>query len=281
MSRVFLHILLLLILIPGCKKNTYIIPQDELVEILSDIHYAEGITNTNVRQFMTSQDRSKAIERVIEAKGIERARFDSTMHYYALHTRKYEVLYDKVIQELMIRETRVKAGQFDRSYLYKTMNLMKDYPEDSVLRDSVLKEFWWGDRKVVVDEVTSWKGDYDKVYLDSVPHKGFVLKADIRLFPNDSSLNPRTVFQVEYLTDSVTGDSILSDTCFLFRDSLVSCNLYLHTSDSLPLHKLNIMFLDQDSTLVRKNAILNNIRLYELADPDDPALQLPEKFIKQ
>ena len=281
MNRVVLHILLLLIFIPGCKRNPYIIPQNELVEILADVHYAEGISNANTHRFLTSQDRNNAINSVIDAYGIERERFDSTMHYYALHTRKYELLYDKVIQKLMMRETMVKAGQFDKSYIYKTMNVLKKYPEDSVLRDSVLKEFWWGDRKVVVNEVTSWKGDYDRAYADSVPHKGFVLKADIRLFPGDSSLNPRTVFQVEYLRDSVKGDSILSDTCFLYKDSVVACNLYLNTSDSLALQKLTIMFLDQDSTRVKKNAVINNIRLYELADPDDPARQLPEKFIKQ
>ncbi|MFB6317091.1 DUF4296 domain-containing protein [Saccharicrinis sp. FJH54] len=279
MIRVFLHILLLLILIPGCKRNTYIIPQDKLVELLADIHYAEGITNTSLRQFATSGERNKAIEVVIEASGIERARFDSTMHYYSKHTRQYEILYDKVIQELMMRESMVKAGQYNKSYLYKTMNVLKEFPEDTILRDSLLKEFWWGDREITVSEVTNWKGDYDRVYADSVPHKGFLLKADIRLFQNDSSLNPRTVFQVEYLTDSVMGDSILSDTCFLYKDSVVSCNLYLNLSDSLPPQKLNIMFLDQDSTIVRKSAIIKNIRLYELTDPDDPAKQLPDKFL--
>ena len=279
MNRVFLHILLLLIFVPGCKKNAYIIPQDELVELLADIHSAEGITNTNIRQFLSNTDRNNAIQLVIEARGIEPERFDSTMHYYALHTRQYEMLYDKVIQKLMLRDTRVKAGQFNRSYVYKTMNIMKEFPADTILRDSVLKEFWWGDRKVVVNDVTSWKGDYDKVFTDSVPHKGFVLNADIRLFPKDSSLNPRTVFQVQYLTDSLTGDSILSDTCFLVKDSLNSFSLYLNTSDSLALQKMSIMFLDHDSTSVRKNAVINNIRLYELTDPDDPARLLPEKFI--
>lgn len=280
MNRILVYILFLLIIIPGCKKNTYIIPEDELVELLTDIHFTEGITNTNIREFLTNRERNEAVIRVIEANGYEKERFDSTMHYYALHSEKYEMLYDKVIQNLMIRESKVKAGAFDKNYIYKTRKILKEYPQDTVLSDSLLREFWWVDRFVEVDEETQWKGEYDIAFDDSLPRHGFVLKADIRMYPNDSSYNPRSVLMVSYLTDSLSGDSILTDTFPLIKDnSFQDCFLYLNTSDSLPVNQLKVLFLDHDSSNNRKHAAIENIRIYELTDPDDPAKTLPDAFL--
>lgn len=272
-------ILLLVLITCGCKRNTYIIPEDELVNVLADIHMTEGLGNTNLRNFLTNRDRNKAIEKVIVSHGYNKVRFDSTMHYYALHSEDYELLYDRVIEELMLRESRIKAGEFDRSYIYKTLNLMKDYPEDTVLLDSILKEFWWVGRKVELDDESQWKGDYEMVFEDSLVKKGFVLNVDIHIFPNDSSVNPRSVLKASYHTDSIMGDSMLTDTVLLKKDTVSHAySLYINTSDSLPVESIAVMFLDHDTSLNRKHALIDRIRLYELADPDSPEKQLPKVF---
>lgn len=100
------HLLLLLITISllfSCNyKRKYIIPEDDFIDILVDIHLTEALfTVTKIKQEKYPLNDSLNIyDSIITRHGYTTEQYDSTMAYHSRQPVEFQILYDKVIEEL-------------------------------------------------------------------------------------------------------------------------------------------------------------------------------------
>ena len=107
------YTLLLALLIASCSDkevNNYIIPQEQLIPALVDFHIVDAAS----KQGVISNNRNNYIRHshyngILESFRIERARFDSTMRYYAERPEEHKLLYEKVEAQLI---KKLEKNQF-------------------------------------------------------------------------------------------------------------------------------------------------------------------------
>jgi hypothetical protein len=97
---------LLLFLIVGCSaRQKYLIPEKKFVNVLIDMHIADGIAVNNIRPDVTYiLDSATLYGSVFEKYGVTRAMFDSTMDFYAAKPAEFQKIYDQVTARLKIME---------------------------------------------------------------------------------------------------------------------------------------------------------------------------------
>ena len=103
--KLTLKTLILSILLYSCSSddvNNYIIPQEDLVPALIDFH----IINAASKQGVISNNRNNLIRHqqyagILEKHQFERARFDSTMLYYAQRPEEYKLIYEEVEAQII------------------------------------------------------------------------------------------------------------------------------------------------------------------------------------
>ena len=270
-------ILVLTILLGSCSNDKYYIPEDDLVNLIVDLHLAEGVMNVETGMPSGSATQLEAINTVLRRHNIERERFDSTMAYYALHVNKYDAVYDKVLDRLMLAETHIKAGEYDKSDVLKAQNTIREFfPEDTVLMDSLIKEFWWDKRNItLLDTFSNERGKFNRYIGDTVNSKAFLLKAEIKLLLDDCAENPKMVLNAVYDSGVFYDVSvpIVKDTVFRLYE------LYLPLSDTINLLRIKGIFIDHEKCTKTKRAEVKNIRIYELVDSGNPKLLPPKPLL--
>jgi hypothetical protein len=108
-------IIIFLLILSSCNnkdkiKGKYIIPRDKLVEVLVEIHIADGVAYTaRSLQHSAVFDSLSYRKYIFEKYNITRMEFDSTISAYAHQPNKFDELYEEVINELIRRE-----GEFTR-----------------------------------------------------------------------------------------------------------------------------------------------------------------------
>jgi hypothetical protein len=106
-------ILLLAVIVLSCNRTSrhYIIPQKKFVNVLVDIHLADGMAETNMRHdegYLL--DSASLYGSVFNKYGVTRAEFDSTMSYYSEHPDDFQKLYNKVTAKLKRIEDDLKES---------------------------------------------------------------------------------------------------------------------------------------------------------------------------
>lgn len=97
---------LILFLIISCyschKKNTYILNEEEFIDILVDIHIADAFYSNNQYGVLKLSEIDSAVyyKAIFEKHEIEKARFDSTLKAYTIQPDVMESIYDKIIDRL-------------------------------------------------------------------------------------------------------------------------------------------------------------------------------------
>jgi hypothetical protein len=94
---------LVLLTLPGCLRKKSIkgdefIGRDMLVEMLVDIHLAEGISNDRKFHRRFEADSVDMLLPIFEKYGVTREKFDTTMYTYS----RYPDLMDDVYNEVLI-----------------------------------------------------------------------------------------------------------------------------------------------------------------------------------
>jgi hypothetical protein len=89
------------------KKN--LIPEKELVSLLTDIHIADGLLELpSVNKWASALDSISSYYQVIEKHGYTKENMDKTMKYYFLkEPKKLNKIYDQVLGILSEMEARV------------------------------------------------------------------------------------------------------------------------------------------------------------------------------
>jgi hypothetical protein len=107
-------ILLLLVAAVSCrgKHGRYIIPEKKFLEVLVDIHLADGMAMDNMRyneKFVF--DSASLYESVFSKHEVTREQFDSTMQYYSAHPDDFQELYNILTSRLKRMEDDLRVKQ--------------------------------------------------------------------------------------------------------------------------------------------------------------------------
>lgn len=156
----------------GKPDRKLLIPENKLVEILTDTYLTSGMLDVeDIRETWGQRDSILNYIDVIRSHGYTYQQFDSTLKYYFIvKPKRLSKIYDKVTGNLLELEARI-------------MN--EKAPGDSLADDNL----WTGRKAYVLPE------DFprDPIWFDvpvDVPGI-YMLKADILIFPDDGSFDPR------------------------------------------------------------------------------------------
>jgi|SRR6056297_1819797 len=113
--RYILWLLVVLVIVFACQDKKKVIPRDELVPVLVDIHLLDGaIRHSKFRDDVKMPDSIDVYEYVLDNYGYTQEQYDSSMNYYSRNPRKFEQIYQEVLARLNRRETQVKEKQEEK-----------------------------------------------------------------------------------------------------------------------------------------------------------------------
>lgn len=89
----------------GKKQPEGILSNDQLVEVLVDVHIADAALTTLALQRKDDTFKSSDFyQRVLEKHDVTREQFDNSMDYYSKKPLELEKIYDRVLTELSKRK---------------------------------------------------------------------------------------------------------------------------------------------------------------------------------
>jgi len=153
--------LLCLVLLTSCGGN---IPKDDFINILTDIYLSKSYFSSENITDAFWQDSIPYNHHIVARYGYEWAQFDSTLSWYCAHPKACQDMYDEVIARLNELDQLVSAELDPPSELWKSKTF-RHLPADGA-RDTV-----------PVNVLLKGVGKY-------------VIKAKIRIYPEDSSIDP-------------------------------------------------------------------------------------------
>ncbi len=154
--------------------NGYIIPEKDMVKILSKIYLTDGITLTSTHSNLYGHDSIAYYEPIILSFGYTTAQFDSSIKYYSKRTEKFDNIFDKVVLEL----TRLQDKEKLQS---EPTNIDSSDPNGNLWP---LKAQW----DMAIDHTTNPFLGFD------IPVQGlgdYTFSFDAQIFPDDEAVNAR------------------------------------------------------------------------------------------
>ncbi|MGM0497504.1 MAG: DUF4296 domain-containing protein [Bacteroidota bacterium] len=118
----------------GCENDQekYIIPKDEFVDILVDIHLMDGIMRQpNIRKSLFKKDTTDYYSAILKTHDYSREQFDSSMVYYSRNIREFDDIYQDVLSTLnqMEAETEDELDKQKRKKELQRKKAEKDQQE--------------------------------------------------------------------------------------------------------------------------------------------------------
>lgn len=96
----------------GCNKSRtpdYVIPPDEMVSVLVDIHLADGmLTSHKVNSELQINDSVNIYNILLYNHGYSRKDFDTSLYYYGKNIALYDKIYHEVLNQLHEMETQLR-----------------------------------------------------------------------------------------------------------------------------------------------------------------------------
>lgn len=111
-SLLFPMALLLTMLVGACDRTPdYVIHKRQMVDLLVDLHKAEGVVELNRRVYNSDSMRKVMKQSVLLRHGVTQEQFDTSMVWYGRNIEKYIELYDDVIARIEAEIAEVDADQ--------------------------------------------------------------------------------------------------------------------------------------------------------------------------
>ncbi len=251
--KIFVVTVMLMIMSCGSSENEkpsrkMRIPEDKLVEILTDTYLTTGMMDLiSMRETWARRDSILNYIDVIGSHGYTYEQFDATMKYYfSGKPRKLSRIYDRVTGNLLELETEVMTEQ--NAIKPSEKNLWPGKPDYRLPEDFTRDPVWF-------DIPVEKPGEY-------------ILKADILVFDDDKSLNPRVTAYFSY-SDSIGEEKRdYWQEIFLSKDGLLRNVQISHSLDSIPGARLRGWLLNHDNQPGKweKHARITNIRIVHADD---------------
>ena len=187
----FLILIMLSMMLGSCsgRKNKLdkrnLIPEKELVSILTDIHIADGLLSLpKINFWFSSLDSITSYHQIIEKHGYTKETMDKTMKYYfANNPRRLNKIYDQVLGILSELESRVE--------------------KESILEQGRVSNLWPGRDFYSFPNST---GNDSTLFDITLYRTGiYTFKFSATLFPDDQSINPRLTAYISSADSIETG----------------------------------------------------------------------------
>lgn len=224
MTRFVLFIVIILTLFTGScssRKNKLdhgkIIPQKELISILTDIYISDGLFSLPVVQNkLASLDTISSSVRIIEQHGYTKETFDKTMKYYFVKKPKELIkINDQVLGVLSAMESR--------------------YEKESILEQARIFNLWTGHELYSFPDPSGKDSTWFNIALKS--QGTYTLSFTATLFPDDQSVNPRVMLYLCNPDSIITGKRYYSKTLNYIKDGQPhSYSLRVKAADKSNLH---------------------------------------------
>ena len=110
------------------KKDT--IQPEELVLLISDIHLADAILAmpTYLRR-IPGKDSLSNYQDIFDKHGSTLEQFETTLQYYSDHPLEFELIYEKVVNNLSKLDSEIKSQRFENQDPDEPENLWEERPE--------------------------------------------------------------------------------------------------------------------------------------------------------
>ncbi|MFC2152633.1 DUF4296 domain-containing protein [Bacteroidota bacterium] len=93
----------------GNKTPDYVIPHDDMVKIIIDMHITDGLlTVSNVRRNL-AKDSINYYDVIFKNYGYHRSDFDTSIYFYSKNINEYDRIYADVLNKLNEMETELKG----------------------------------------------------------------------------------------------------------------------------------------------------------------------------
>lgn len=113
----YIIILVTLVLVACSNKPKvpdYVIPQEEMVNIVVDIHLLDGIMTVNrIRKSLVNKDSVNYYNQIFEKYNITQEDFDTSLYFYSHNINEYNDIYEQVLNKLNEIEAKVKEEKLD------------------------------------------------------------------------------------------------------------------------------------------------------------------------
>ena len=99
--------LCLLFIIPGCRRNEYVMSRDKMEKVLYDIYLAQAVFQTKYSDFNTDGKKEAVLNSIFEKHGITKEILDSSLVWYSDNIGMYLRVNDSVISRLKADNTAI------------------------------------------------------------------------------------------------------------------------------------------------------------------------------
>jgi hypothetical protein len=226
----------------GLKK--FIIPEKKLVQVLVDIHLADGIALTvPYSKAAQSLDSASLYNAVFSKHHVTRAMFDSTMAYYAQKPDKLQVIYSKVNSILSKKDSDLEAGSGEPT------------AEKKIL-------IWQDNKTYILPQM----GNINKVEISLPVSKPglYTVSAKIKLFDDDQTVAPRMTLFFWFDNGSPAGYREYFRNSPLTRDGRTGTYTVTHKLTNTKITHIKGYLLDHSNpdSLFTKHAMVSDIKVY-------------------
>ena len=109
MKRLPFIIVLLIVMLQACKSQPdYVIPKDEMVDLLVDVHKTEAVITLNYHNYNTDEKKSTMREAVYMRHNTTKELFDTSLVWYGNNLDVYIDIYKQVIEQLEEENAEIK-----------------------------------------------------------------------------------------------------------------------------------------------------------------------------
>lgn len=250
LKYLFSFTLLLFFLISCSNHPDGVVDHRKMVNFLTDLHKLDGALSA--KGFVNSGDRENVYyyNALLEKYGITKAEFDSSLVWYTKNPKKFDKIYNEVIEYLNVEDSilkqRLVAYEDSLMNAVKQIDIWKKSRKFALNKDSVRNKI-----DFVVDSTELYSQDI------------YELKFLHRVAPSDSSLNQHAVLRIHY-ENGIT-DSVFTKT---YNDSILRrYKLHLIARHKLKVERLSGSLLGSSSYKGGQNAIVDSISLTREYNP--------------
>jgi Domain of unknown function (DUF4296) len=109
-------ILLLIFSLFSCKNSKqtpeYVIPFDDMVDIIVEIHITDGmLSSSKIRWSLVKTDTTNYYDAIFNNYNYKRHDFDTSLYYYSKNIDQYDLIYDEVLNQLSEIESKLKENR--------------------------------------------------------------------------------------------------------------------------------------------------------------------------
>lgn len=255
----------------SCKKD-YIIPERDMVRILTKIYLTDGVINTPPHNLLYGHDSIDYYEQILKNYGYSTAQFDSSIKYYSKNTEKFDIIFDKVVMELTLMRDKTAEASKD-----------KINDADSIEKNDNLwpaKTRW----NMAIDYTTNPSLGFD---IPVVGLGDYTFSFDAQFYPDDEGKDARHYIFFYY--DDQTPVGVRENPIFAtyVKDGNVHSYSYTLTLTNKQITHLKGWLYDcgNPNSNFKRNAIFSNIKISytrkNIEKPDSISLYSIKKLKKE